>query len=254
MDAPSVFRCDNDVALITGGGTGLGLAAARCLAAAGARVVIAGRRAGVLEDAVRQIGQGAIPLPCDVSRLEELPWLVKETERRAGPLGILVNSAGYQLKKPAVEVTDVEFGSMLQTHVSAAFALSREAARGMLARGRGSIVMVSSMAALFGVPNIAPYSAAKAAVVGLTRELAVEWSGRGVRVNAILPGWIDTPMVRAALGDDPPRKQRVLSRAPLGRLGEPDDVGWAVVYLCSPAAKFVTGSSLVVDGGMSIGF
>jgi NAD(P)-dependent dehydrogenase (short-subunit alcohol dehydrogenase family) len=254
MDPSQAFRCDNQVALVTGGGTGLGLAAARCLAAAGARIVITGRRAGVLEEAAREIGPAAVPLPCDVSRLEELPWLLKEAERRAGPIDILVNNAGFQSKKPAVEVTDIEFGLMLQTHVSAAFALSRESAKGMLARGRGSIVMISSMAALFGVPNVAPYSAAKAAVIGLTRELAVEWSGRGVRVNAILPGWIDTPMVRAALGNDPPRRDRVLSRAPMGRLGDPDDIGWAVVYLCSPAAKFVTGSSLVVDGGMSIGF
>jgi len=110
------------------------------------------------------------------------------------------------------------------------------------------------MVALFGIPEVAAYSAAKSAVLGLVRSLAVEWSGRGVRVNAIAPGWIDSAMSRQALESDSQRKQRILARTPMGRLGEPDDIGWAAVYLCSEQAKFVTGQQLVVDGGASVGF
>jgi gluconate 5-dehydrogenase len=110
------------------------------------------------------------------------------------------------------------------------------------------------MAALFGIPQVAAYTAAKSAVSGLVRSLAVEWSGRGIRVNAVAPGWIETSMSHQALDADPQRRDRVLLRTPMGRLGEPDDVGWAVVYLCSRQARFVTGQQLAVDGGISIGF
>lgn len=110
------------------------------------------------------------------------------------------------------------------------------------------------MANVFGIPHVAAYSAAKSALVGLTRALAVEWSGSGVRINAVVPGWIDSPMSRAALESDPARKTKILSRTPMARLGKAEDVGWASVYLCSRAAQFVTGTTLVIDGGASIGF
>ena len=248
------FELKGETALVTGGGTGLGLATARCLAAAGAKVVIVGRRGDVLEKAADEIGAGTVAIQGDISRLETLPQLVADIEKRIGQLSILVNNAGVHLKKPALEVTDAEFQTVIETHLSAGFALSREVARRMLEKGGGSIILTGSMASVFGIPNVAAYSAAKSALVGLTRALAVEWSGGGVRVNAVVPGWIDSPMSRSALDNDPARKEKILSRTPMACLGEADDVGWATVYLCSRAAKFVTGTALIVDGGVSIGF
>jgi gluconate 5-dehydrogenase len=125
---------------------------------------------------------------------------------------------------------------------------------GMLQRRRGSIVFTASMASLFGIPLVVAYSAAKSAYLGMVRTLATELSPGGVRVNAIAPGWIDSPMLRQALSNDPPRQQKIISRTPMGRFGDADDIGWAAVYLSSPAAKFVTGAVLPVDGGASIGF
>lgn len=251
---PAPFSLDGETALITGGGSGIGLAVARCFATAGARVAITGRRDRVLEEAAAALGPRAAAVPGDVDRLDALPGLLAAVEKRVGPLSILVNNAGIHLKKTALETTDDDLAAMLQTHVRASFALAREAARGMLERKKGSVLFVGSMASVMGVPQVAAYTAAKTAVVGLTRALASEWSGRGVRVNAIVPGWIDTAMSAAALDRDPARKAKILSRTPAQRLGEPEDVGWAAVYLCSAAAKFVTGGALVVDGGASIGF
>ncbi len=253
-DFETAFSLAGEIAIVTGGGTGLGLATAKCLTAAGARVAIVGRRGEVLQGAIQEIGASAIAVIGDISDLEALPRLVAEIEARVGPCSILVNNAGVHLKKPALETSDAEFQNVLQTHLSASFALSREVGRGMIERGKGSIILTGSMANVFGIPHVAAYSAAKSALVGLTRALAVEWSGSGVRINAVVPGWIDSPMSRAALESDPARKTKILSRTPLARLGEAEDVGWASVYLCSRAAQFVTGTTLVIDGGASIGF
>lgn len=249
-----MFGLKGQTALITGGGSGLGLAMGGCLAAAGARVVLVGRRVELLTSAADSIGPAAVSIPWDITRLETLPELVAQAEKRAGPLTILINNAGNYLKKTAMQTTHEEWSAVLQTHLTAAFSLAREAARGMIDGGQGSILFIGSMAAVMGVPSVSAYTAAKAAVTGLTRQLAAEWSPHGVRVNAIVPGWIATAMTATALDSDPPRKAKILSRTPMGRLGEPDDVGWAAVYLCSPAAKFVTGTTLTVDGGAAVGF
>jgi gluconate 5-dehydrogenase len=183
-----------------------------------------------------------------------VPTLIEEVEDRFGPLEILVNNAGNHLKKPAVETTDKEFAAILQTHLFGAFALTRECGRRMIARKRGAIVMIASMTSLFGIPSVSAYGAAKSAVAGLTRLLATEFSPHGVRINAVAPGWFDTALNRQAFAGDPGRLEKILSRTPMGRVGEPMDVGHAAVYLCSPAAKFVTGVVLPVDGGAAVGF
>ncbi len=249
-----VFRLDGQLALVTGGGTGLGLGICQALVDAGARVVMTGRREEVLKQACAQLGTNAQYIPHDINDLASIPAFVEEFEVRFGPLDILVNNAGNYLKRPAVDTTDADLASILQTHLLGAFALSRECGRRMTGRRRGSIIMIASMAALFGIPQVSAYSAAKSAMVGLTRALAVELSPHGVRVNAIAPGWIDTALSRKSFEGDPPRKQRILDRTPMGTLGEILDVGYAAVYLSSPAAKFVTGIVLPVDGGASIGF
>ncbi len=248
------FNLTGQTALITGGGTGLGLGMARCLAAAGAKVVLVGRRKDELAKACAEIGANAFPLVGDVTKLETAPALVDEAEKLAGPISILINNAGVHLKKPATETSDAEFAAVLQTHVFGAFALTRETGRRMIERKSGSVLFTASMASLFGIPLVVAYSAAKSAYVGMVRSLATEWGQHGVRVNAIAPGWIASAMLDKALSGDAARKAKILGRTPMNKFGEPDDIGWAAVYLCSPAAKFVTGVVLPVDGGAAIGF
>lgn len=247
------FRLDGEVALITGGGTGLGLATARCMAAAGARVVLAGRRESVLREAAEEIGPACSFEVFDVTRVGEASATIERVRAREGRISILVNNAGIHLKRPAVETAEDDFTRVVNTHVLGAHAITRRVAPAMLEEGHGCILFISSMAALFGLPKVVAYTAAKAAMVGMVRVLATEFSPRGVRVNAIAPGWIRTDMVRH-LDNDPERKAKILARTPMGRLGEPEDIGHAAVYLCSPAARFVTGAVLTVDGGASIGF
>jgi NAD(P)-dependent dehydrogenase (short-subunit alcohol dehydrogenase family) len=249
------FSLEGETALVTGGGSGIGFAIARCLAKAGAQVVLTGRKESELAAGPSAIGSNATWLVGDVTELERAPSLMQGAEEAANtPVTILVNNAGIHLKKPAIETTTDEFAALLNTHVLGAHALTQAALPGMIARRHGSIIFVASMASLFGIPQVLAYAAAKSAQVGMVRTLATEVSSQGVRVNAIAPGWIDTEMSRRAMGEDSARKTKVLSRTPLQRFGTPDEVGWAAVYLCSSAATFVTGVVLPVDGGVSIGF
>lgn len=248
------FELAGETALITGGGTGLGLGIAKCFVAAGAKVVIVGRRKEELEKAGAELGANAFALVGDVTKLETIPQLVHQAETLAGPISILVNNAGVHLKKSALETSDAEFHTVLQTHVFGAFALSREIGKGMVARKHGSILFTASMATIFGIPLVVAYSAAKSAYAGIVRTLAVELGPKGVRVNAIAPGWIESNMMSKALSGDSARKAKILGRTPMDKFGRAEDIGWAAVYLCSPAAQFVTGVILPVDGGASIGF
>jgi NAD(P)-dependent dehydrogenase (short-subunit alcohol dehydrogenase family) len=252
--AKNAFGLDGQLALVTGGGTGLGLGICEALTEAGARVLMTGRREEVLRDACKHLGASADYLRHDVTDLPSIPRLVEQVENRFGPLDILVNNAGNYLKKAAADTSDADFASVLQTHLFGSYALSRECGRRMVTRKRGSILMIVSMASLFGIPLVSAYAAAKSALLGLTRALTVEFSPHGVRVNAIAPGWFNTALNRKAFETDPDRKQKILERTPLGSLGEEMDIGYAAVYLSSPAAKFVTGVCLPVDGGASIGF
>lgn len=251
---PSAFDLKGQSALITGGGTGLGLGIARCLVQAGAKVVLVGRREAELAKACAELGEHCLALPGDVTQLDAVPSLVSRAEALAGPITLLVNNAGVHLKKPAVQTSDAEFFSVLNTHVLGAFALTREVGARMLERKQGSVVFTASMTALMGMPSVVAYSAAKSAYVGMMRSLSTEWGPHGVRVNAIAPGWIASEMLEKALSGDPARRQRILTRTPLGHFGEPNDIGWAVVYLASPAAKFVSGVLLPIDGGAAESF
>src|SRR5262249_53900473 len=161
--------------------------------------------------------------------------LVNRIRERVGPITGLVNNAGNHIKKTAIDLTPDEFQSVLQTHLVGAFALSRAVLPEMIERRHGSIIYIASMASLIGLPLVSAYSAAKAGYLGLMRSLATEVSPYGVRVNAIAPGWIESEMMRSALNGDPTRSGKVLGRTPMNRFGEPDDVGWAATYLCSPA-------------------
>jgi len=251
---PSAFDLSGETILITGGGTGLGLGMARCLVLSGAKVILVGRRRSELEKACTDIGPAAHPLSGDITRLETLPALVEQAEALAGPITGLINNAGVHLKKDATETSDAEFAAVLQTHVFGAFALTREVGRRMVPRGKGSVLFTASMTALIGMPKVVAYSAAKSAYLGLVRSLCAEWGPHGVRVNAIAPGWIASEMLDKALSGDPARKAKIIARTPLGHFGEPNDIGWAATYLFSPAAKFVTGVVLPVDGGAADAF
>jgi NAD(P)-dependent dehydrogenase (short-subunit alcohol dehydrogenase family) len=240
-------------ALITGGGTGLGLAVARAMVDAGARVTIVGRREPVLAEAAASLGEAARYLVGDVADVAATPALVARAAERA-PIDVLVNNAGRHQRKPTLEVEDAEFAEVVAVNLFGTFALTREVARGMVERGSGSVIVITSMAALFGIPGVSAYTASKTALDGLVRQLAVEFSPHRVRVNAIAPGFIETDMNRGIFQRDPARLERILARTPLGRLGDPGDVAEAAVFLASDAAAFVTGACLPVDGGASIGF
>ncbi len=248
----SAFRLDGEIALVTGGGTGLGLATAKRMQEAGAKVVIIGRRE---EPLLKAAGTALQFVVHDVTAHDQADALIEKVKAAAGGVPtILVNNAGIHLKKWAVETSVEEFQKVLSTHVLGSFALTKAVAPKMMEAGKGSIVFIASMASIFGIPQVIAYTAAKSAYTGMVRALATEFSPRGVRVNAIAPGWIESPMQKSAFAGDPKRAEKILGRTPMGRLGEPDDVAYAAVYLCSPAAKFVTGTTLVVDGGISVGF
>lgn len=251
---PEVFSMRGELALVTGGGTGIGQAIARAMHQAGAKVVLVGRREAELAATARELGTGCSYVAHDITRFEEAAALVERVSREHGPITCLVNNAGRHLKKPAVDTSTAEFQDVLNTHIIAAHALTSAVTPGMVQRKHGTILFTASMASLFGIPLVIAYAAAKTAMVGMVRTLTTELSPHGIRVNAIAPGWIETDMSRKALENDPARKAKVLGRTPMAKLGQPEDIGWAAVYLASPAGKFVTGTLLPVDGGASIGF
>ena len=248
------FSLDGKLALVTGGGTGIGLAIARCMTAAGARVIITGRREDVLRQAAQELGEAVHYLTNDVGELDQLEELVDHIETTFGPLDILVNNAGVNMKKPALDVTDADFSRIIHTNLNAVFALTRACAARMVPRKSGVILMISSMAAYYGIDRVVAYSASKSGVEGMVKVLASEFSKDNVRVNAIAPGFIDSAMSRTALNADPERLDRAMRRTPMGRFGQAEDIGNAAVFLASEAARYITGASLPVDGGNSIGF
>lgn len=250
----SLYSLQDKRALITGGGSGLGFSMARAFAEAGAKVVITGRREHVLQEAVEKLGDQADYMVNDVTRLNTLTELVDAIESGHGSIDILVNNSGINMKKPLSEVTDEEFQHIIQTNLSGAFALTREVSRRMIIRKKGVILMITSMAALYGIPDVNAYTASKTAILGLVRSLAVDLSPYGIRVNAIAPGFIDTPMLRKAFKADPEREKRVLQRTPMKQLGTPEDIAASALFLASDAARFITGVNLPVDGGNAIGF
>jgi NAD(P)-dependent dehydrogenase (short-subunit alcohol dehydrogenase family) len=240
--------------LVTGGATGLGYAIAEAFAANHSKVFIVGRNREKLELAKNALGEGVRSVVFDLNEIDRIPDLVREVTALAGEIDVLVNNAGINVKHDALTVSNQEYQDIILTNQTAVFALSREVGKSMVTRGTGSIIMMSSMASHYGIPKVVGYAASKAAVEGMTRTLAVEWSPYGVRVNCIAPGFIATEMSSRAFENDPARKERVLARTPLRKLGEPSDVANAALFLASGQSKYITGIILPVDGGNSIGF
>jgi NAD(P)-dependent dehydrogenase (short-subunit alcohol dehydrogenase family) len=242
------------LAIVTGGGSGLGFAIAEKFTQSGIRTVIVGRDKQKLEDARMQLGENAFAVPCDLSDLASIPPFVEQLVAQFGPIDILVNNAGVNMKKDFTEVSDEEFQNVLTINLNAVFALSREVVKHMIPAKSGNIINISSMAAQYGIPKVIAYSASKTAIEGMTRAMAVELSPMGIRVNAIAPGFIYSAMTDKALNDDPERKAKVFGRTPMGRMGEPEDIAEAAFFLSGDTAKYITGVILPVDGGNSIGF
>lgn len=254
MAAGKHFDLSGKRAVITGGSKGLGRAIAAGFIEYGAEVIITGRNKEDISKTCEQLGSQCKGVVFDLKNISDIPAFVDQTEAAYGQVDILVNNAGIHLKKDAVDVSNEEYAEVILVNQQAVFSLSREWAKKMLSRKTGSILMISSMASQYGIPKVIAYTAAKSAVEGMTRALAVELSPYGIRVNCIAPGFIETEMSAKALNGDPERKQKVLSRTPMQKLGTPADVGMAALYLCSPAAAYITGVVLPVDGGNSIGF
>jgi NAD(P)-dependent dehydrogenase (short-subunit alcohol dehydrogenase family) len=242
------------IALVTGGASGIGLAISAKFVQAGVRTIIIGRDQQKLDAAKAELGANCYTLRNDLNELAAIPGLVKKIIDDHGRIDILVNNAGVNQKKDLLEVTDEEFDSILLTNVRSVFALTREVVATMLLHGKGNIINISSMASQYGIPKVIAYSASKAAIEGMTRAMAVELSPLGILVNCIAPGFIATDMSTKALNGDAERKQKVFSRTPLGRLGDPAEIAEAVFFLASEQARYVTGVVLPVDGGNSIGF
>lgn len=242
------------LAIVTGGASGLGLATTKMLVENGIRTIVIGRNEENLAKTAKELGALCSYKVFDLSDIKGVPELVDSVTAEYGQIDILINNAGINQKKPFVEVSDEDFQRIIQTNLTSVFVLSREVVKTMLPHKSGCIINISSMAAQYGIPYVIAYTATKTAIEGMTKAMAVELSPEGIRVNCVAPGFIATNMSAKALDSDPQRKQKVLSRTPMGKLGEPIDVAGAILYLVSDAAKYVTGVILPVDGGNSIGF
>lgn len=255
MDALNQFRLDGKVALITGGGTGIGSGIARLFVQAGAQVVITGRTEEVLRKAVGQLGPNAHYYVHDATDLPSIAPLLLRIEQEVGGVDILVNNAGRHLKAEALDTKDDEYDAVLRLNLRAVFAFSREFARRCIAReSKGVILMISSMASFVALDGVVAYASSKMGLHGMMLTLTAELSRYGIRVNAVAPGFIESKMMLGVMERFPARKKRVLDRIQLGGWGKPEDVANAALYLCSDAASYVTGVILPVDGGMSQSF
>jgi 2-dehydro-3-deoxy-D-gluconate 5-dehydrogenase len=245
------FDLAGRTALVTGCRRGIGKAAAVALAAAGADVV--GVSASLEPESevaveVKALGRDFRSYRCDFADRAAVYELVASVRRDVGVVDVLVNNAGTIARAPAVEHPDEMWDSVLEVNLTAPFVLSRELGQDMLARGRGKIVFVASLLSFQGGITVPGYTASKSGIAGLTKALANEWAGAGVNVNAVAPGYVATDNTQA-LRDDPVRREQILVRIPVGRWAEPEDIAGAIVFLSSPAADYVHGVVLPVDGG-----
>ncbi len=248
-DRRARFDFSDRVAIVTGGSRGIGLATARGLVDGGARVVVIGRSPEALDAAVRALGPNATAIRADVAVPADADHVVAETLAVHGRMDILVNNAGVGLVAPSESVDIADWRRVLDINLTGAFQLTQAVGREMLDAGRGAIVNVGSLTTLLGFPMRAAYGASKAAIAELTRTLASEWGPRGVRVNCVLPGWIATDPVRRLIEEGTLNEEGIVARTPLRRMGTPEDVAGAILFLASDAARFVTGVTLAADGG-----
>ncbi|MDG4878016.1 glucose 1-dehydrogenase [Mesorhizobium sp. WSM4935] len=248
-----LFGLEGRHAFITGASRGLGLAFAQALAAAGARVTIGGRKADELKtagDRLRADGYSVAEAIIDVTDTQSVDAAIAASESGTGPIDILVNNAGIQRRAPLETFSDADWDALMATNLDGVFKVSRAAVKGMIARRKGVIINVSSVQSALARPSIAPYAASKGAITMLTKSMAGEWGQHGVRVNAIAPGYFKTEL-NAALVADEKFSTWLTGRTPMRRWGDVEELAGAAVFLASDAASFVTGQTLLVDGGIT---
>ena len=242
------FRIDDQVAVVTGGTRGIGRAVAIALAEAGAHIAAVSRGANPeLEKTVLGLGRRYLHLACDLVEREQTRKVIPRIIENMGDIHILVNNSGMVRQTPAEAFPEGDWDKTLEINLTAPFLLSQAAGRMMLVKGRGKIINILSIMAFQGGANVA-YTSSKHGLAGLTRHLANAWAGRGVNVNAIAPGWIETEFT-IPVRKDPERSKSILPRTPAGRWGIPEDIAGAVLYLASPASDWMHGAILPVDGG-----
>jgi 3-oxoacyl-[acyl-carrier protein] reductase len=244
-----MFELSGRKALVTGATGGIGGAIARALHDAGAAVAVSGTRAGALEDLKGELGENVHALPCDLSDPAAVDALAGRAEEALGGLDILVNNAGITRDNLFMRMKDEEWEAVIAVNLTAAFRLSRAAVKGMMRQRHGRIISITSIVGVTGNPGQGNYAAAKAGMIGMSKSLAQEVAARGVTVNCVAPGFIETAMTDA-LNDK--QRETILTRVPAGQLGKADDVAAAVVYLASDEAGYVTGQTLHVNGGMAM--
>lgn len=243
------FDLSGRVAVVTGANTGLGQGIAVALAKAGADIAAVGRSdASETGEAVRAAGRRFAMISADLSSIDPVERVVRETVEQLGRLDILVNNAGIIRRADAIDFTEEDWDAVIDTNLKSVFFLCQAAARHMLANGGGKIINIASMLSFQGGIRVASYTSSKSGVAGLTKLLANEWAAKGINVNAIAPGYFATNNT-AALQADETRNRDILARIPVGRWGKPEDLGGAAVFLASSAADYVHGITLPVDGG-----
>ena len=248
-----LFRLDGRRALVTGGGKGLGKVMAQALAEAGADVAVVSRTLADVEAVAADIssttGRRTFPFATDVTKAAEVATMAAAIERGlGGPIDILINNAGVNIRGSLADLTEADFDTVLDVNLKAPFLVSRQFAPGMAARGWGRIINLGSILSVIGIAGRVPYASSKAAIVGMTRVLAMEYATKGVTVNALCPGPFATDMNKPLL-EDPEAYAAFVAKIPMGRWGELNEITGPTVFLASDAAQFVTGTTLFVDGG-----
>jgi NAD(P)-dependent dehydrogenase (short-subunit alcohol dehydrogenase family) len=245
----------NRVAIVTGGAKGIGLATAECLLRQGAEVMLVDWSADAASAAAKSLQGGVDSVVADISKAADAEKAVKATVDRFGGVDILVNNAGIQTFGDPVTTTEEVWDKTMNVNLKGHWLMSKYAIPEMLKRGKGAIVNVSSVQGLASQRNVVAYSTSKHAMIGLTRSMAVDMASRGVRVNCVCPGTVNTPMIQSIiqLDSDPERLTNILNKMhPLGRMAQPSEIGEAIAFLASDRASFMTGSIVVVDGGLIV--
>ena len=244
---------ENKVALVTGAGSGMGLATAKAFAEAGASVVLADIQEEAGRAAAEQLiadGRKALAIGCDVSDDGQVASMIERTVSSFGRLDAAFNNAGVmQRRVDTADISGDEWDRVMAINLRGVWSCMKHELRQMLQQGSGAIVNCSSIGGVIGNPGLAAYAAAKHGVLGLTQSAALEYAARGIRINAVCPGTIKTPMVQSMTGGDAKALAEMVKDEPIGRLGEPEEIAAAVLWLCSPGASFVVGHALLVDGG-----
>ena len=250
-----MFNLEGKNAFVSGASRGLGRQFANALAKAGAHIVITSRTLESLETTKQEIealGRKCIEIEMEVLKEDSIVNAVKRAEAELGPISILVNNAGCNIRKPALEVTWKDWETVVDTNLKGAFFLAKEIAKGMTERGYGRIVNIGSVTSVAGYAGLGPYGASRGGIKQLTMSLAHDWGDKGVTVNCLAPGWFKTEQ-NAKLFENSDWVSYIEERIPLGRVGRPDDLDGTCIFLSSDASAYVTGQTLLVDGGISVG-